>query len=128
MKLIQFQQHMNDLLSDDKLKDDVVTDVIKNLHPDGDNFAGAIALLTREPFDNIGVGKQSVRTIGSKCFDISYETIRKLEREHGDLPSVIGHAESAQTTERLTPAEHISLGELYRQVEMGRDKSGPEKD
>lgn len=126
MELDEFQSCMHDLLLGDKPKDEVVIDVIEDLHPAGDDFAGAIALLTREPFDNIGVGKQSVRNIATECFDVSYERVRELERDYGDLPSAIGHAD--MDTERLTPKEKITLGELYQQVEMIRDKSGPEKD
>ncbi|QLG30053.1 hypothetical protein HUG10_20935 (plasmid) [Halorarum halophilum] len=125
MDLTEFGAHLEELQAGEKSKDDVILRALRDINPSSKHFSGAIALLTRKPFDDIGVGKKSLRKLATTCFDVTHDELRDLEREYGDLPSAIGHVDLKTNT--LTLKRKITLGELYDDLEYLRRTSGPEQ-
>jgi|GEM_PF-2714711 len=125
MDLTEFGEYLEQLQIGEKPKDSVVLSALDDIEPTSKHFECAIALLTRKPYDDIGVGKQTVRKIAVQCFDVSMDGLRDLEREYGDLPSAIGHADIA--TDTLFSKREITLGELRDDLDYLRHHTGPDQ-
>jgi len=124
MDLTEFSTYGERLVGGAEPKDRVIIECLDKLDPRSSDFMGAISFLTREPFDDIGVGKTSLREIAAETLDTDVSTLRDHERDYGDLPSAIGHV--AAETNRLVPRTDVSLGDLYRRCHQIRDATGDE--
>ena len=89
--------------------------VAEELEPYSKEFECAISLIARTPFDDLGVGKATVRSAIVDCFDVSSDYLSLLESEHGDLPTCAKQAR--KRTQRLVPDKELTLRKLYIALE-----------
>lgn len=108
MQITEFSDYAQRLEGDED-SGRVTLEVLGQL--DGDDFRMAVAMITRDTFDNIGVGKATIRNIAVSCFDVKEDTLKSWESDLGGLPHAVHKA--AMHTERLVPRDDVSLAELW---------------
>lgn len=102
----------------DSMSDFVVT-ITEETDTGSAAFNCAISMIARKPFDDIGVGKATVRSAIVDCYDTTSSTLSNLESEHGDLPTCAKIADGR--TEQLVEKDDMQLAELYRAVRNIRE-------